>query len=149
MSNWTTWGAPIIATVVGGGIASVSTVLFSRRTSKAVRHRALVALHGELKFIWGTKEPFAGHADVLFPSDAFEGAKGYLADLPEYLCQIIYEAERKIARYNAIASYVNERRPAGEGRESPAVVEALKDVEGYAGTAWGQLSGIPQDWRTR
>jgi hypothetical protein len=143
MADWSTWASPIIAAAVGAGaggaIANWSADRSSRRDQGEVRRRALIALFNELKFAWASKDTHVWHAHAGLPTDAFEAAKAHLADIPQSLCDDVYKAEQAISRYNAIALYSNDKVSMGGGFADSHVSDALREVQGYAGTAWGHL----------
>jgi hypothetical protein len=137
MPDWSTWGAPIIASVVGVAAgASVSDLAQRRQSQRREREtsrRTLLALFDELHYIWETSREFAS-ASVWapFPTDAFEGAKGYLTELPVDVAVVVRQAETRIATFNVIAR-------SDVGILTSVVKAAVGEVERYVGTAYGRL----------
>jgi hypothetical protein len=139
VADWSSWAAPIIAAlsgaVAGGAIANWSATRSSHRVEATVKRRALVALYDECFYIWQAVNQRAWGHVAPFPTDAFEGAKGYLAELPQSITDAVYRAERAIARFNAFV----ELKVSSGNISDTALDQALIEVENEVGTAYGYL----------
>jgi hypothetical protein len=144
VSDWVTGVFTLAGVVAGTGIGYLGTKSLTRQQASDRRQQALTALYNELHYIHesarlNASDPSATDPgwteETPFPIDAFEGAKPYLAGVPQHIAEAVYNAERIIARWNARAEY----RRNGRGSEIGAKDE-LSRVEQYSGTAWGPLA---------
>lgn len=138
MVDWSAWGAPIIAAVggagAGGAIANWSASRSSNQERKRIQRRALVALYDESEFIYQALRTRSWDRRVSVPMDAFQSAKGYIAELPRSLISDTYNAARVVARFNALCAL-----GPGGGVSDEELDKALSDVKDYVGNAYGQL----------